>query len=82
MTNTNEWSVKLPAEAKSAVIVSNISPQTTEDTIRDFFSFCGIIQGFEMKADEHKALVYFEQESAAKTAILLSQGKGIAFEKF
>ncbi|KAG2206020.1 hypothetical protein INT47_005338 [Mucor saturninus] len=67
---TSTWSLVVPEEATTAVLVHSISPQTTQETIRDFFSFCGIIKGFEMNSQ--KALVYFEQESAAKTAILLS----------
>jgi hypothetical protein len=79
--NTNyQWSIDIPSEpTPNIVLIKHIALATEEATIKDFFSFCGIIKGFEMKRDEHDeqhqiALVYFEQEAAAKTATLLSQG--------
>jgi len=60
----------------SAVLVTNISASATEKTVSDFFSFCGkITKLFLEKAegsDSLSALVQFETESAAKTALLLS----------
>ncbi|KAK4516042.1 uncharacterized protein ATC70_011003 [Mucor velutinosus] len=75
----NSWSINIPAEPSSQlVLVKNISLETQEATIKDFFSFCGIIAAFEMKKDfqdeKHQiALIMFEKDSAAKTATLLSQ---------
>ncbi|CAO3627413.1 unnamed protein product [Mucor fragilis] len=75
----NQWSINIPAEPTSQlVLVKNISLETQEATIKDFFSFCGIITAFEMKKDmqdeKHQiALIMFEKDSAAKTATLLSQ---------
>ncbi|KAF1799077.1 hypothetical protein FB192DRAFT_1287226 [Mucor lusitanicus] len=75
----NQWSIVIPAEPSSQlVLVKNISLETQEATIKDFFSFCGIITAFEMKRDtqgeKHQiALIMFEKDSAAKTATLLSQ---------
>ncbi|GAN02338.1 actin cytoskeleton protein [Mucor ambiguus] len=75
----NQWSINIPAEPTSQlVLVKNISLETQEATIKDFFSFCGIITAFEMKRDihdekHHIALIMFEKDSAAKTATLLSQ---------
>lgn len=82
---TYNWSIDIPVEpTPNIVLVRKISLVTQEATIKDFFSFCGIIKAFEMKRDEYDeqhqvALVYFEQEAAAKTATLLSQGTIIAF---
>ncbi|KAI9478760.1 MAG: hypothetical protein EXX96DRAFT_572177 [Benjaminiella poitrasii] len=78
ITNTNDWSIDIPTEPTPClVIVKNISPKTEEAAIKDFFSFCGVINAFEMKKssndDYQLALVHFEKESAAKTATLLSQ---------
>jgi len=59
-----------------SVFVTNISPAATEKTVSDFFSFCGkIVQLFlkkEEQKDTHSAIIQFETESAAKTALLLS----------
>lgn len=79
VTTTTTWTIDIPTEpAANIVLIKNISLETNEATIKDFFSFCGIIKAFEMKKDEQQhqvAIVYFEKESAAKTATLLSQGK-------
>ncbi|ORE03599.1 hypothetical protein BCV72DRAFT_308094 [Rhizopus microsporus var. microsporus] len=58
------------------VIVKNISTQSSEKTVKEFFLFCGKILDFELTLDDdgqHQiALIRFERESAAKTATLLS----------
>ncbi|KAG1444525.1 hypothetical protein G6F56_010265 [Rhizopus delemar] len=59
------------------VLVKDISSKSTETTVKEFFLFCGKIKEFELKRDEEDgehqiALIQFERESAAKTAILLS----------
>ncbi|CDS09551.1 hypothetical protein LRAMOSA10911 [Lichtheimia ramosa] len=58
------------------VIVKNISLQSSEKTVKEFFLFCGKIKDFELQTDDdgtHQvALINFERESAAKTAVLLS----------
>jgi len=56
------------------VFVSNLSPAATEKAVSDFFSFCGRISKLYMKRDQDvgSAVVEFESESAAKTALLLS----------
>ncbi|CEP15079.1 hypothetical protein [Parasitella parasitica] len=75
----NQWTMSIPAEPTSRlVLVKNISLKTQEATIKDFFSFCGIITAFEMKKnvqdEQHQmALILFEKDAAAKTATLLSQ---------
>lgn len=86
MTSNMEWNIQLPTEpTANIVLIKNISGQTQEATIKDFFSFCGQIQAFEMrKTNENElqeAIVYFEQASAAKTATLLSQGKNKKINK-
>lgn len=63
----------------ATVHVSNISSQTTEKEVRDFFSFCGKITSLSVtpasgEADAtQSASVTFEKETAAKTALLLDQ---------
>ncbi|CEP07225.1 hypothetical protein [Parasitella parasitica] len=58
------------------VIVRNISAQSSEKTVKEFFLFCGKIGQFELIMDDDEihqvALIQFERESAAKTATLLS----------
>ncbi|TFK48622.1 hypothetical protein OE88DRAFT_1810070 [Heliocybe sulcata] len=58
-----------------AVNVSGIAPTTTEDHLRDFFTFCGKITSIDLKGEESKsATVHFEKPSAAKTALMLNGG--------
>ncbi|KAI0197829.1 hypothetical protein F4808DRAFT_437766 [Astrocystis sublimbata] len=57
------------------VHVKNISPETKEQQVREFFSFCGKITTIEVTqaADgSQDATVTFEKETAAKTAQLLN----------
>jgi len=57
----------------NTVYVKNISGQTSEKEIKDFFSFCGKITSIEVTPSEptKSATVTFEKETAAKTALLL-----------
>ncbi|KAI9835024.1 MAG: hypothetical protein M1838_005403 [Thelocarpon superellum] len=61
----------------TTVHVTNISSQTSEKEVRDFFSFCGKITSLSItpsSAEAGSALsatVTFEKETAAKTALLL-----------
>jgi len=58
-----------------SVLVTNISANSNEKTVSDFFSFCGKISKLYMKKENDEsfsAVVEFESESAAKTALLLS----------
>lgn len=61
----------------TVVHVKNISHQTSEKEVRDFFSFCGKITNLSVtpESDEAEssksATVTFEKETAAKTALLL-----------
>jgi len=61
----------------TTVHVSNISSQTSEKEVRDFFSFCGKISSLSVTPTsdapdaEKSATVTFEKETAAKTALLL-----------
>eukprot|EP01114_Cavostelium_apophysatum_P010794 TRINITY_DN24914_c0_g1_i1.p2 TRINITY_DN24914_c0_g1~~TRINITY_DN24914_c0_g1_i1.p2 ORF type:complete len:292 (-),score=95.85 TRINITY_DN24914_c0_g1_i1:1123-1998(-) len=59
-----------------SVLVTNISPSANEKTVSDFFSFCGKISKLYLKKEEGKdtnsAVIQFETESAAKTALLLT----------
>ncbi|KAI8644535.1 hypothetical protein BD408DRAFT_413236 [Parasitella parasitica] len=75
MTN---WTISIPeTPSPNFVLVKNIALESTEQTVKEFFLFCGKIKEFELKVDEddekHQvALIHFERESAAKTAALLS----------
>jgi len=57
----------------STIYAKNLSPQTGEKEVRDFFSFCGKIKDLEITAagETKNATVVFEKETAAKTALLL-----------
>jgi len=63
-------------EDQRAVFVSNISPVATDKTVSDFFSFCGRITRLTLNrsqgGDVQEAVVVFETDSAAKTALLLT----------
>ncbi|KAI9805470.1 MAG: hypothetical protein M1825_000721 [Sarcosagium campestre] len=61
----------------NTVHVKNISSQTSEKEVRDFFSFCGKITSLSVTpasgdaGSSQSATVTFEKETAAKTALLL-----------
>lgn len=61
----------------TTVHVKNISTETSESQIRDFFSFCGKISDLSVTPDSDaadgskSAAVTFEKEAAARTALLL-----------
>jgi len=64
-------------EDQRAVFVTNISPSATEKTVSDFFSFCGRITRLSLSKSTsgdnvQEAVVVFESDSAAKTALLLT----------
>ncbi|KAI8335427.1 hypothetical protein BC941DRAFT_472080 [Chlamydoabsidia padenii] len=67
--------MQIPTEhTPNLVKVTNIGKNTNEQTLRDFFSFCGKIKDLELEpaGDHQKALIMFESAKAAKTAELLS----------
>lgn len=59
--------------ASNTVFVKNISAQTSEKEIKEFFSFCGKITTIDVKevGATKEATVAFEKATAAKTALLL-----------
>jgi len=61
----------------NVVHVKNISKETSEKEIKDFFSFCGKITNLEVTSagETQDATVTFEKETAAKTALLLDRTK-------
>eukprot|EP00761_Pharyngomonas_kirbyi_P011359 gb/GECH01011384.1/.p1 GENE.gb/GECH01011384.1/~~gb/GECH01011384.1/.p1 ORF type:complete len:321 (+),score=85.51 gb/GECH01011384.1/:1-963(+) len=66
-------------QIRRAVYVSNISGSTSEKEVQDFFSFCGglerVVQAEDPVASgegKQFAVVVFEEEAAASTALLLS----------
>ncbi|KAF8583324.1 hypothetical protein K439DRAFT_1390595 [Ramaria rubella] len=56
------------------VTVSNISPNTSETNLKDFFTFCGKIISIEHNPTAQTATIHFEKSSAAKTALMLNGG--------
>jgi len=58
------------------VIVTDISDKASEKTVKDFFLFCGKIREFELikeeSSDKQIAYVTFERDTAAKTALMLT----------
>ncbi|KAK9332526.1 hypothetical protein V1520DRAFT_335117 [Lipomyces starkeyi] len=64
----------------TSIIVSNISPEVTQQQISDFFSFCGKISSLQVSntgtaTKMQEARIVFESDSAAKTALLLTDTK-------
>jgi len=58
-----------------SVNVTSIAPQTNEEHLRDFFTFCGKITSIDFQNTEPKsATIHFEKPSAAKTALMLNGG--------
>jgi hypothetical protein len=59
---------------KSTVNVKNIAPQTSDESLREFFSFCGNITNINVttEGETKNADVTFEKATAAKTALLLN----------
>ena len=52
--------------------VAGLSPETSEDKVKDFFLFCGAISS--LKKDGNTADIIFQKESAARTALMLNGG--------
>lgn len=61
-----------PQADNKTVQVTNISPSANEKTVSDFFSFCGKISKLYLNKQNNSAVIQFESESAAKTALLLT----------
>ncbi|RKP34292.1 hypothetical protein BJ085DRAFT_21569 [Dimargaris cristalligena] len=69
--------VALPAEASpNFVLVEGIAKEADAAKVTEFFTFCGKIDQFELRpsadGEAQEALIHFEKDSAAKTAVLLS----------
>ncbi|EFY89164.1 Protein vip1 [Metarhizium acridum] len=60
--------------AAATVHVKNIASATSDDEVRNFFSFCGKIADFKVasEGDVKSADVTFEKETAMQTALLLN----------
>ncbi|KAG1743243.1 uncharacterized protein EDB91DRAFT_1126487 [Suillus paluster] len=61
----------------SAVTISNISSNTTQEKLHEFFSFCGSIQSIDLKSEgdsKQSAVVTFEKPSSVGTALMLKGG--------
>jgi len=55
-----------------SVHVAGLSPETSEDKVKDFFLFCGAISS--LKKEGNTADITFQKESAARTALMLNGG--------
>jgi len=60
------------SNSDTTVNVSGLSPNTTEQSLNEFFSFCGKIKSIQRA--EKTATIVFEKESAAKTSLMLDGG--------
>jgi len=57
-----------------SVQVSNIASTTSDQTLHDFFTFCGSITRVEHDKSSQTATIHFEKSAAAKTALMLNGG--------
>jgi len=73
LTPAPESSVDNP-NLNTTVYVTNISTSANEKTVSEFFAFCGKIIHVKLNTYAHgsEAIVVFETEAAAKTALLLT----------
>lgn len=55
--------------------VSGIAPSTTEEQIKEFFSFCGKVSSVKVDTAAGSAIVTFEKAAAIATAVLLSDSE-------
>jgi len=80
--------IQMEATEQFPVLVSNLDLDVTEKQISDFFSFCGKITSLTIrtKGNNVEAILFFEHESSAKTALLLSNAlindKPIVVQKY
>lgn len=56
----------------TTIRVSNISAETSESELTNFFSFCGKIVSSSYDRTSHTASITFERPSATRTAVLLN----------
>jgi RNA recognition motif-containing protein len=61
---------------ENTILVSNISPQATETTLKEFFSFCGNITNISLDIRDDgsptEAMLTFDTQEAVDTALLLN----------
>jgi len=59
---------------ENAILVTNLDQNVEKKQLSDFFSFCGRITSLTVrrKDDDAEAILFFESEAAAKTALLLT----------
>ena len=59
---------------ENAILVSNLDQNVLEKQLSDFFSFCGTISSLSLRRKEEgtEAVLFFQTEDAAKTALLLT----------
>ncbi|KAJ2722422.1 Protein vip1 [Coemansia sp. Benny D115] len=73
---TTNWKTALPATPDATyIVVDNIALSANENTVRDFFAFCGPIESVELQKRENgtqSGLLKFSNADAAKTSLLLS----------
>jgi len=62
-------------EKHGFIKVTNISPKTTENEIKDLFAFCGFVMAVHLKKEDdgqQSAIVQFYDKDAVTTAVLLN----------
>ncbi|KAJ2856719.1 Protein vip1 [Coemansia erecta] len=76
---TTNWTTAIPTEPDSRYIqVEHIALSADENTVRNFFAFCGNIDTLELKKEmdgTQSALIKFADAEAAKTSLLLTNAQ-------
>ncbi|KAJ1663553.1 Protein vip1 [Coemansia sp. RSA 1813] len=76
---TTNWQTAIPTEPDSRYIqVEHIPLSADENTVRNFFGFCGNIETLELKKEmdgTQRALIKFADTEAAKTSLFLTSAQ-------
>jgi len=78
MEQLNEEQISYPLPSNATIFASNVSLKATETSLREFFCICGEIKTISLqKATEGEkqyqtAIIVFESDEAAKTALFLN----------
>jgi hypothetical protein len=78
MEQLNEPQISYPLPSNATIFASNVSLKATESSLREFFGICGEIKSISLqKTTEGEkqfqtAIIVFESDEAAKTALFLN----------
>ncbi|KAJ2753914.1 Protein vip1 [Coemansia sp. BCRC 34490] len=76
---TTSWKTAIPGEPDPRYIeVNHISLSADENTVKNFFAFCGQIESLELRKEmdgTQSALIKFADAEAAKTSLLLTSAQ-------